>query len=423
MAVKGLVSEEFVKDFESLVGHALPNGVVVNGVLGWLFAADDKLERGTYVKIMMDSFMEEEVEQAKVILVELVQKKMNVEKIRNDKELAAWVKGRANPEKKRKQIDDIVNIFERLDAYDCIPEFLMSAAFVKRAPKLDDPDDNVESVSHKVKMLESVVVNLANKLSDETRILKEDSKAIRSEIKNLKPTFSDLFKNRENGFHPSGRTLSNNGRSEQNQPSGGNVVPSSDIERRPKRSRTGEGVHARPDVKHMEAADEVFDEGFQTQPRRGFLGTGNRQNVQGEGDDQRKKEQDRTRKPSWKKRLPNITGASNEMGFAAPIDLFVFNVNKDVTEEAIKNHMKDAKELDIIECVTVSHQDARTKSFCVKVKAEDYDKAMSGETWPYRVRVRPYKHFRQRREEGGQFNAGGGAAGQDADRRHGQNQH
>jgi hypothetical protein len=217
--------------------------------------------------------------------------------------------------------------------------------------------------------------------------------------------------------------LSNNGRSEQNQPSGGNVVPSSDIERRPKRSRTGEGVHARPDVEHMEEADEVFEEGFQTRQKRGFPGTGNRQNVHGEGDDQRKKEQDRTRKPSWKKRLPNITGASNEKGFAAPIDLFVFNVNKDVTEEAIKNHMKDAKELDIIECVTVSHQDARTKSFRVKVKAEDYDKAMSGETRPYRVRVRPYKHFRQRREEGGQFNVGGGAAGQDADRRHGQNQH
>jgi hypothetical protein len=85
--------------------------------------------------------------------------------------------------------------------------------------------------------------------------------------------------------------------------------------------------------------------------------------------------------------------------------------------------MKDSKELDIIECVKVSHQDARTKSFRIKVKSEDYDKAMSGETWPYRVRVRPYKHFRQKREDGGQFNVGGGAAGQDADRRHGQAQH
>ena len=86
--------------------------------------------------------------------------------------------------------------------------------------------------------------------------------------------------------------------------------------------------------------------------------------------------------------------------------------------------MKGAKGLDLIECVKVSHQEARTKSFRVKIKADDYDKAMSGETWPYRVRVRPYKHFRQKREEsGGQFNVGGGAAGrQDTDRISVQNQ-
>ena len=84
--------------------------------------------------------------------------------------------------------------------------------------------------------------------------------------------------------------------------------------------------------------------------------------------------------------------------------------------------MKDDKELTLIECVKVSHDEARTRSFRVKIRAEDYDKAMSGETWPYRVRVRPYKHFRQRREDGGQFNAGAGASGYDADRRNAQTQ-
>ena len=28
---------------------------------------------------------------------------------------------------------------------------------------------------------------------------------------------------------------------------------------------------------------------------------------------------------------------------------------------------------------------------------------MKGETWPYRVRVRQFKHFRTKREEGGSF--------------------
>ena len=75
MTVKGLVSEDFVGDFESLLGHLLPNGLVVNGVLGWLHAANDKLERETFVKIMMDSFTDDEMDEAKTILVEIVHKK------------------------------------------------------------------------------------------------------------------------------------------------------------------------------------------------------------------------------------------------------------------------------------------------------------------------------------------------------------
>ena len=65
--------------------------------------------------------------------------------------------------------------------------------------------------------------------------------------------------------------------------------------------------------------------------------------------------------------------------------------------------MKASKDLNILECKQASHPDARTKSFKIRIKAEDYEKAMSGETWPYRVRVRPYKHFREKKEEGGTF--------------------
>ena len=96
-------------------------------------------------------------------------------------------------------------------------------------------------------------------------------------------------------------------------------------------------------------------------------------------------------------------------------------MNNEVTEDGIIEHMKDTKGLDIFECSKVSHVDARTKSFRIKVKAADYELSMNSETWPYRVRVRPYKHFRQKREEGGQFGsqaqAGpGGVGGMGGDR-------
>ena len=75
--------------------------------------------------------------------------------------------------------------------------------------------------------------------------------------------------------------------------------------------------------------------------------------------------------------------------------------------------MKDSKGLEIIDISKVSHKDARTRSFRVKVKSEDYEKAMDCNTWPSRVRVRPYRHFKQHQEQaGGQFGQHSGAGGQ-----------
>ena len=81
----------------------------------------------------------------------------------------------------------------------------VSAAFVKKAPRVEDPRNYMEDVSKKVKMLENVVLNLTTKFSEETKLLREDSKNIRAELQSLKPTYSDLFKRRE-GIAPSSGT-------------------------------------------------------------------------------------------------------------------------------------------------------------------------------------------------------------------------
>ena len=170
--------------------------------------------------------------------------------------------------------------------------------------------------------------------------------------------------------------------------------------------------------------NEVFsnsDNDYQQQNRRGFLNTHNRQNRAADNISiETQNGQQPPRKPSnshWKQKLPMVTGQSKEFGFAAPVDLFVFNVNKDVTTDSIVGFMKSSKGLDILECNKVSHVDARTQSFRIKVKAEDYDKALNGDTWPYRVRVRVYRHFRQR-DEGGQFELAGQGRQQNADQNH-----
>ena len=68
----------------------------------------------------MDSFFDEQVDQAKTILVEIVVRNSQNDKVASDKELQSWLKVRNNPDKKKKQVDDIVNIFKKLDEYDCV---------------------------------------------------------------------------------------------------------------------------------------------------------------------------------------------------------------------------------------------------------------------------------------------------------------
>ena len=46
----------------------------------------------------------------------------------------------------------------------------VSAAFVKKAPRVEDPRNYMEDVSNKVKMLENVVLNLTTKFREETHV-------------------------------------------------------------------------------------------------------------------------------------------------------------------------------------------------------------------------------------------------------------
>ena len=70
----------------------------------------------------MNILTADEIDSAKMISVELVMENNYKEKVKDDKELVQWIKGRNNPDKKKKQIDDIINIFARPDGYGLNPE-------------------------------------------------------------------------------------------------------------------------------------------------------------------------------------------------------------------------------------------------------------------------------------------------------------
>ena len=186
--------------------------------------------------------------EAKKILVDLVKKS-----IKEEKDLTKQLGQRQSPDKKEKVSSDIVDIMTRLDEKDKSPVILMTSADFKAAPVLQNSEDDLESFGGKLRVLEHCIINLAEKVSEYTKSIKDD-------IKSLKPTYIDKFK----------ATLAEEGNLNSNDVKQSEGARFRNM-RAQKRSRSDEegAYYEREDDGERDSS--VFEDAFQTQrPRRGF---------------------------------------------------------------------------------------------------------------------------------------------------------
>ena len=80
-------------------------------------------------------------------------------------------------------------------------------------------------------------------------------------------------------------------------------------------------------------------------------------------------------------------------------------LSKEATASQLETFVT-SKGLRVTSCALLTdHQknpDARSNTFKVTIKADDYDKALDEKMWPYRVRVvivRLFKHFRNKQDD------------------------
>ena len=86
-----------------------------------------------------------------------------------------------------------------------------------------------------------------------------------------------------------------------------------------------------------------------------------------------------------------IGNGATENIIAADVGLVATGVGKDATAENLKDFLI-GKGINVVHVeLLTKHEEARTNTFKVTVKASEYEKAMNPEIWPYRVGVR---HFR-----------------------------
>ena len=96
-------------------------------------------------------------------------------------------------------------------------------------------------------------------------------------------------------------------------------------------------------------------------------------------------------------------GESNDEDFtlAADVELAVFGVRKDVTEEMMSDHLK-ARKIVVKEVKIQTRpevlESVRTITMKVTVPASQHEAAMKCEVWPYRVGVRLWDNRSVRRE-------------------------
>ena len=164
---------------------------------------------------------------------------------------------------------------------------------------------------------------------------------LHEEIRNIKPSFADVIRSRENNV-------------EKNQ----SMRNGEDNIRKNIRDR----IESAPKRTRVDDENDDVEDVFQTQNRRGFAGQNGGGN-QNRGDNQSQGGNQSDRRQSWRNKLPNCVGSGQDKQFAAPVDLFLFNVSKEASGEDIVKHIKDTKNLEILECTKVSHDDACTQSF------------------------------------------------------------
>ena len=105
-------------------------------------------------------------------------------------------------------------------------------------------------------------------------------------------------------------------------------------------------------------------------------------------------------KGAWKKSL-NILHGTADMNntIAADVSLVAYGVAKDASEEQLNSFLQ-AKNINVIECKKLTtFEQARTHCYKVTIKASEYEKATKPEVWPYRVGVRLFKQFREKKDQ------------------------
>ena len=383
--VAPLVDESIERKFDlafSVMKSLNPNGVVMNKLLAWMEIQKDMIPPNTWKAHLKTLYTDDDIIEAKTVLFESVG---------GDSTRIGKFK---NHHVKEKHLEDLIDAAGKLWNNNEMPLVVASSKMIKgmRNYNMVDADNvNLADAINKIKQVEDTlkacIVENTNQVKNLAEVVGSVGQGPSSHLQQNRAVsnsrISSLITQNQNGETPGKkRKLTESNQMPGIQPlcEREQLYPSLPATDQPMAWNTVTARQHQPKQHQGEGQQQVRPTGGQ----------------QAAGDAHQTPRQ----RGAWKKSL-NILHGTADMNntIAADVSLVAYGVAKDASEDRLKSFLQ-AKNINVIECKKLTtFQQARTHCYKVTIKASEFEKATKPEVWPYRVGVRLFKQFREKKDE------------------------
>ena len=314
----------------------------------------------------------------------------------DDKRIGKFMNHLNNDKGKLKHLDDLIEAADKLWNNDEMPLLVASSKMVKGVRNYNMVDADTVNIADAINKMKQVEDTLKSCLNENTAQVKNLAEAVESvkkwESYNINQVNNGASFNRVASIVKDindGKTPSKKRKFDQ--------VPVPVLGIQPLAPTDKESMYP-----PLPATDQALQWSTVTAKNTQNHVHPHQQPLSGAGQQQHAGEHRQTprQKGAWKKSLNLLHGtADSNNTLAADVSLVAYGVAKDASADLLKTFLEN-KGIKVISCENLTTwNQARTHCYKVTIKASEFEKATKPEVWPYRVGVRLFKQFREKKED------------------------
>ena len=357
---EGGETTESIGDIVEYLKKSAANGIAVNGILVWIDVQQHTTPPEVWQAQAIETFCDDEVDFARTALWKAVGPR---------KDVIGDIVAHKSPGKKRKNLQDIHKAMTILNEQNVLPMLLCSSPMIGEFPAFhcDSEKMTFADVVSKIKVVENSLGAFMKQNSEQMKALNDTIVTL-----NVPPRQAPMVMN------PAARhvrTIQGTGSS----PS--DLIDLGTPGKKRKIGEDGTGIPplAAPSPSFLNVASRNMPPASRQQLSNASAYT--------------------PRGPSQRRNSTIVYGSSRANGnleLAADVNLVASGVSRDATPDQLKSFLisRGLRVTDIELLTNFRRAEARSFSYRIAIKADDYEKALNADIWPHRVGVRLFKNRR-----------------------------